>query len=118
MIAAVLVPPSAWTTSQSTRTIASPMAFMSTAARRARPISLEISLARPPDTWSLRTLSCDEPGSIAYSAVTHPFPVSFIHRGTSSETEAVHKTRVPPIEMRTDPGVASVKPISRVTGRS
>lgn len=55
---------------------------------------------------------------MAYSAVTHPLPESRIHRGTSFSTEAVHRTRVLPIEMSTDPGVDSVNPSSTLTGRS
>ena len=55
---------------------------------------------------------------MAYSAVTHPRSESRIHRGTSSSMEAVHRTRVRPIEIRTDPGVESVKPSSTLIGRS
>jgi hypothetical protein len=48
VIAAVLVPPSAWITSQSTRIIISGIADRSTTDRSARPINLEISFERPP----------------------------------------------------------------------
>ena len=34
----------------------------STTARNYRPMSREISLARPPETWSRRTLSGEDPG--------------------------------------------------------
>jgi hypothetical protein len=44
-------------------------------------------------------------------------PESLIQRGTSFSTEAVHKTRVSPIEIKTDPGVASVYPSSIRIGR-
>ncbi len=55
---------------------------------------------------------------MAYSAVTQPRSESRIHLGTSDSTEAVHRTRVRPIEMSTDPGVAPVNPSSTLTGRS
>jgi hypothetical protein len=55
---------------------------------------------------------------MAYSAVTHPRFELRIQRGTSSSTDAVHSTRVRPMEMRTDPGVDSVKFNSTLTGRS
>src|SRR5680860_957981 len=54
--------------------------------------------------------SFDDPGSIPYSAVIQPRPESLIQRGRSRSTEAVHKTRVLPISIRTEPGVASVNP--------
>lgn len=78
----------------------------------------EISFARPPDMWSRRIRSFDEPGSMAYSAVTHPRPESLIHLGTSLSTEAVQRTRVSPMEINTEPGVDEVKPSSTLTGRS
>ena len=62
---------------------------MSQTARSDRPISRWISCVRPdglPDATSRRMRSDDEPGSIEYSAVTHPLPVPRIHRGTSSST--------------------------------
>jgi hypothetical protein len=65
-------------------------------------------LARPPETWSRRTLSGEDPGSIAYSAVTHPLPDSRIHRGTSDWMDAVQRTLVFPIEIKTEPGVEDV----------
>ncbi len=49
-----------------------------------------------------------DPGSMPYSAVTHPRPLSRIQRGTSVSTDAVHSTRVRPTSIITDPGVASV----------
>ena len=77
VIAAVRVPPSAWSTSQSSTIEFSPSALRSMQARRLRPISREISWVRPP-TLPL-TLSRSERvlvarGSIAYSAVTQPRP--------------------------------------------
>jgi hypothetical protein len=35
-----------------------------------------------------------DPGSMPYSAVTQPLPLSRIHRGMSVSTEAVHRTLV------------------------
>ena len=49
-----------------------------------------------------------EPGSIEYSAVTHPLPRPRIHGGTRSSTDAVHSTLVRPIETSTDPMANSV----------
>ena len=60
-----------------------------------------ISLVRPPTRRDTR--SGDDPGSIEYSAVSHPLPRSRIHRGTSSSTDAVHSTRVSPNSASTDP---------------
>jgi hypothetical protein len=58
-----------------------------------------------------------EAGSIAYSAVTQPFPLPIIQRGTCSCTEAVQITRVRPIEISADPAALSTNPGSIVTGR-
>ena len=62
--------------------------------------------------------SGEDPGSIEYSAVTQPFPDPFIHRGTSSSTEAVQSTRVRPKVTSTEPAAISVKSRSKVIGRS
>jgi hypothetical protein len=120
-IDAVRVPPSAWSTSQSTRIWRSPSATMSTTARSDRPMSRWISWVRPdgrPSFTSRRMRSGDEPGSIEYSAVTQPLPVPRIHLGTSSSTEAVQSTLVRPKEISTDPAAMSVKSRSMVMGRS
>jgi hypothetical protein len=98
--------------------MASPIALRSVTARNDLPISREISLARPPETWSRRTRSGDDPGSIAYSAVIQPLPDSRIQRGTSDWTDAVHRTFVLPIEIKTEPGVDDVKGISSLTSLS
>ena len=108
---AVRVPPSACSTSQSTMTWRSPRSRMSHDARRARPIRRWISTVRPlclPFAASRSTRSGDEPGSIEYSAVTHPFPFPFIHRGTSASTLAVQSTRVRPKLTSTLPPAISV----------
>jgi hypothetical protein len=58
-------------------------------------------------------------GNILYSAVTQPFVESFgIHRGSSSEIDAVHKTTVSPAEIRTLPAARFVKSDWMVIGRS
>ena len=84
---------------------------MSQAARRLRPIRRWISTVRPlclPLAASRGTRSGDAPGSIEYSAVTHPFPVPRIQRGTSSSMLAVHSTRVRPNVTRHEPSAISV----------
>ncbi len=94
---------------------------MSHAARRLRPMSRWISTVRPlclPLAASRPTRSGDEPGSIEYSAVTHPLPLPRIQRGTSSSTLAVHRTRVRPNDTRHEPSAISVKSRSNVIGRS
>src|SRR5579863_2376721 len=97
--AAVLVPPSACSTSQSTMIVLSPSALKSTQARSDRPTSREISWVRPPglpltDSRSLRVLVAR--GSIAYSPVTQPRPLPRRHLGTSSVTLAAQSTLVAP----------------------
>ena len=42
-------------------------------------------------------------GSMAYSAVTQPWPPPRRKLGTVSSTEAAQRTRVCPTEMRTEP---------------
>jgi hypothetical protein len=80
---------------------------MSTIARSDRPMSRWISLVRPDVVR--REIRCGlEPGSMPYSAVTHPFPESRSQGGISASTAAVHSTRVRPIAISTDPGVISV----------
>ena len=66
-----------------------------------------ISWVRPdclPLAASRLARSAVDPGSIEYSAVTQPLPLPRIHGGTRSSTEAVHRTRVRPIDTSTDPG--------------
>ncbi len=94
---------------------------MSHAARRLRPISRWISTVRPlclPRAASRSMRSGDEPGSIEYSAVTQPLPRPRIHRGTSSSTLAVHRTRVRPNDTRHEPSAISVKSRSNEIGRN
>ena len=97
VIAAVRVPPSACSTSQSIATVFSPSDARSMQARSERPISRLISCVRPPirprtDSRSLRV--CVARGSIEYSAVTQPRPLPLRQRGTPSVTLAAQSTRV------------------------
>src|SRR5580693_6236907 len=119
--AAVRVPPSACSTSQSMMIVFSPSAFGSTQARSDRPTSREISWVRPPgrpltDSRSLRVLVAR--GSIAYSPVTQPSPLPRRHRGTSSVTLAAHSTRVAPNSTSTEPSAWSSQPRVNLTSRS
>ncbi len=121
VIAAVRVPPSACSTSQSITIVFSPSALVSTTARSARPISREISCVRPPIlpftlSRSLRLLVAR--GSIAYSAVTQPLPLPVSQRGTPFVNDAVQSTFVPPNEMSAEPSACALQPRSMVMGRS
>ena len=105
-MAAVRVPPSACSTSQSSAMVFSPSARRSITARSERPISRLISCVRPPtrpltDSRSLRVLVAE--GSIAYSAVSQPSPEPLRQRGTPSVTLAAHSTRVSPNSTSADP---------------
>ena len=89
------VPPSACSTSQSIWMLRGPRARRSTTARSARPISRWISCVRPDclpraASRSLRVLVAR--GSMPYSAVTQPRPVSLRNGGTRSSALAVHST--------------------------
>src|SRR5215210_8391932 len=111
-IDAVRVPPSAWRTSQSSTIWRSPVSTRSVTDRSERPIRRWISWVRPdglPLLTSRFERSDVDPGSIEYSAVSHPDPLPRIHGGTRSSTDAVHSTRVLPIDTSTDPGANSVK---------
>src|SRR5690606_2646351 len=120
-MAAVRVPPSACSTSQSITIVFSPSAFVSMMARRLRPTRREISWVRPPtrpftDSRSIRSLV--ERGNMAYSAVTHPVPLPVSQRGTPFVKLAVQRTRVLPNEMSALPSAWRLQPRSIVTGRS
>jgi hypothetical protein len=104
VMAAVRVPPSAWTTSQSTHTVRSPSLAISTTDRSERPTRRWISWERPlgpPRSRFMRVLV--ERGSIPYSAVTQPFPWPFRKGGTLSSSDAVQITLVSPNSTRTEP---------------
>ena len=99
MIEAVRVPPSAWSTSQSTTIWRSPIAVRSTTARSERPTRRWISCVRPdglPEVTSRRVRSCVARGSIEYSAVTQPLPVPRSQGGPFSSTVAAQSTLVSP----------------------
>lgn len=82
-MAAVRVPPSAWSTSQSRVMVFSPNRVRSQQARRERPMSREISTPRPSFfTPSLALRVGVAPGSMAYSAVSQPWPRPFRKAGT------------------------------------
>ena len=118
---AVRVPPSAWSTSQSTMTWRSPNSSMSHTPRSERPMRRWISWVRPdglPDWTSRRMRSDDAPGSIEYSAVTQPLPAAPHPAGHVSSIEAVHSTLVRPNAPGSNPTAWSVKSRSKVMGRS
>ena len=94
VIAAVRVPPSALSTSASTWIVQGPSALRSTTARRLRPISRWISVARPSVPRRIR----DDvlPGSMAYSAVSQPIDFPSRNGGTVSDKLAVTRTAVSP----------------------
>src|SRR6266513_4680951 len=119
VIAAVRVPPSATSTSQSSLTVNSPNLKSSSIALTLRPMRRCISWVRPP-SWDLsRDVRVRVArGSIAYSAVNHPSPLPRFQPGTPSSTEAVHNTRVAPNMMRHDPSAYGAIPRSNVIGRS
>jgi hypothetical protein len=74
--------------------------------RKDLPMSLWISCVLPetfPLVASLEVLVLVEDGSIEYSAVTQPCPLSRRNDGTLLSTEAEQRTRVFPISNRTDP---------------
>ena len=112
-MAAVRVPPSAWSTSQSRTIVFSPNALVSTTARSERPTSREISCVRPPirpltDSRSERVLV--ERGSIAYSAVTHPVPLPLSQRGHAlGERGGAEHPR--PSELDEDAALGVVEPV-------
>ncbi len=116
VIAAVRVPPSALSTSASMWIVQGPSALRSTTARRLRPISRWISVARP----SVPRLIRDGvlPGSMAYSAVSQPIDFPSRNGGTVSDRLAVTSTAVSPQRYSTLPGLLRTNPRSMVTGRS
>ena len=110
VMAAVRVPPSACSTSQSTVMVRGPSRSRSTAARRERPMRRWISCVRPPG-WPRSTSRCVrvevERGSMAYSAVTQPLCVLRSQPGWRSATLAAQSTRVLPKETRQLPSANS-----------
>src|SRR5574343_695398 len=121
VMAAVRVPPSACSTSQSRVMVRSPRADRSNTARSERPIRRWISCVRPvclPLAASRALRVWVARGSMPYSAVTQPSPEPFLCGGTRSSTEAVHSTRVWPNSISTEPSAWRVKPRVMRTGRS
>src|SRR5246127_5523836 len=121
VIAAVRVPPSACSTSQSTVICRSPSASRSTMARSERPISRWISTVRPPclpAEASRRVRSSVARGSLPYSAVTQPRPWPFSQGGSRSSSVAVTSTWVSPNFTRQDPSAYLTTPRSSETARS
>ena len=105
-MAAVRVPPSAWSTSQSRWMVRSPSALRSNTARIERPIRRWISCVRPlclPRAASRSLRVCVARGNMPYSAVTQPSPEPRLKGGTLSSTEAVHSTCVSPKAISTEP---------------
>src|SRR5947207_15823608 len=89
--------------------------------RSDRPMSRWISCVRPlclPRAASRSVRVFVERGSMPYSAVTQPRPLSFRKGGTRSSTDAVHSTRVSPNSTSTEPSAWRVKPRWMRTGRS
>ncbi len=56
-------------------------------------------------------------GSIPYSAVTQPRPELRIQPGTPVSMVALHRTRVLPVSMRTEPSAVATKFVVKRTGR-
>ena len=103
---AVRVPPSACSTSQSSITVRSPSAAISTTARMERPISRWISWVRPegrPLVTSRGVRLAVARGSMEYSAVTQPLPELRRNGGTVSSTVAAHSTCVFPTLISAEP---------------
>src|SRR5262245_35076500 len=121
VIAAVRVPPSAWSTSQSTTICFSPSAARSGTARSERPIRRWISCVRPdclPAAASRRVRSVVARGSMPYSAVTQPRAWPLSQGGTGSPAVAVQSTWVSPNRTRQDPSAWRETPRSKLIGRS
>src|SRR5215471_8387241 len=110
LMAAVRVPPSASSTSQSSVIVRSPNAVRSVTARSERPISRWISCARPPVWLERGVRSPVARGSMPYSAVTQPFCCPRSQPGTRSSTLAVHSTRVLPIVTIAEPSACEATP--------
>jgi hypothetical protein len=87
--------------------------------RSERPMSRWISCVRPPccPARSRDERVCVARGSMPYSAVIQPLPVSLRNGGTRSSTDAVHMTRVSPSEISAEPSAWRATPVSIETGR-
>src|SRR5487761_2119674 len=121
VIAAVRVPPSACSTSQSTVIWRSPSACKLTVARKLRPIRRWISTVRPfclPAEASRRVRSSVARGSMPYSAVTQPRPWPLSHGGRRSSSVAVTSTWVSPNFTMQEPSAYLTTPRSSDTARN
>src|SRR5215468_4392975 len=121
VMAAVLVPPSAWITSQSMMICRSPSASRFTTARRLRPISRWISMVRPfclPAEASRRVRSSVARGSMPYSAVIQPRAWPLSQGGNRSSRVAVTNTWVSPNFTKQEPSAYLTTPRSSDTARS
>src|SRR5580658_1136982 len=121
VMAAVRVPPSACSTSQSSVTVRSPSALRSTTARSERPMRRWISWVRPlclPRAASRAVRVWVARGSMPYSAVIQPCPLPRRKCGTESSTLAVHSTCVSPNSTSTEPSACLAWRRSKLTRRS
>src|SRR5436305_12181291 len=121
VIAAVRVPPSACSTSQSTVIWRSPKTSRSRVARNERPIRRWISTVRPfclPAEASRRVRSRVARGSMPYSAVTQPRPWPLSQGGTGASSVAVTTTWVSPNFTMQEPSAYLTTPRSNDTARS
>ena len=118
-MAAVRVPPSACSTSQSMVMVTSPpMAFRSHTLRRLRPTRRSISMLRPLRPFvSRRVRLLPAAGSMAYSAVSQPLPEPLRQPGARSSMVAVHSTRVSPNSARQLPLAFFIMPRVSFTSR-
>ena len=108
VIAAVLVPPSALITSQSTVNVRSPSRSIRATERNERPIKRWISAVRPDVALRSRDVRvCVDRGSIEYSAVIQPEPVPTAKRGSRSSVVAAQSTVVPPIDISAEPSACA-----------
>jgi hypothetical protein len=93
---------------------------MSITARRLRPIRRWISAVRPegrPWETSRELRVWVARGSIEYSAVTQPWPLSLRKGGTRFSTLAATSTRVSPTSICTEPSANLRAPVRIWTGR-
>src|ERR1700733_3393972 len=90
-------------------------------ARKDRPINRWISCVRPLARPLVTSRGVRVPvarGSMAYSAVTHPFPELRRNAGTEFSTLAAHSTCVFPTVMSAEPSAVFRYPGTIVTARS
>ena len=110
-MAAVRVPPSASSTSQS-RVIGALAERLEVGdgAQRAADEPLDLERAPAAHVLARGMRSAEERGSMAYSAVTQPWPLPRRKPGTRSSTVAAQSTRVRPISTRAEPSAWCTAP--------